>query len=308
MEDCTGSSFVYHTLKWLLPCASGWDVLNDALASTMRLPYKGNEILKVTNVLRMEEAWKHFALNRTTGLRPADYLAVLERMQSDALRANESLVMNTDFHVGSAAAMGAGRGFFADQQVPFVHATRVNVLDVIICKVRDCFGKVYTGEYPVCGGNRSSLCFARRASGDACPAGYTYKALLASETLAARLGALESQQLEDHKRLKEGGFLSFGSRRTLSYEMLASFQYSIEESGPALFYASVAEWHALLLAWGAAHTSFSHVARCLRGKIGSRLPPSPHASVIYNEADVRAVLCSPSMAPRFGRYIRPPCA
>jgi len=353
MEGCEGSSFVFKALQMLLPCAAGWNVLNGPVSKDMHLPYvhpfPEKECFKAWKFMRAggtHASWleyvKYFSLNSTTlswkGPSAAEWRVVFAKMRSDALAARASLLINSDFHSGSMMAMEAGHDFFAETQMPFVHVRR-NVLDHLVCLVRDCGASCFVRdcfnepgkahgllakrnaylplaetcehgeagcEHPRCEGKRSALCFARRSSAaDLCPTGY--KAFLESKTLPARLASFESRAAEDGKRLEP--FLSFGSRRIFSYERLASFQYPAEASGQEhTFNSSVAEWHTLLLALGAAHASHADVAGCLRGSRGSRSSPSPHADVIHNEAEVRDVLCSPGMAPRFGRFLRPPCA
>ena len=81
-------------------------------------------------------------------------------------------------------------GVLTDAGTRIVSAVRSNALDLLVCKIRDCFNSDVAGQYPVNAytGKRSDLCFQREGGGK--KNGNTTKAFLNTALLVKTLKQL----------------------------------------------------------------------------------------------------------------------
>ena len=194
--------------------------------------------------------------------------------------------------------------------VAVANVWRSNVLDRLVCGVRDCFGFADgAGRAVWRNGSDAALCFARRGSkksdGAEPPASGEYLARLNTSALPALLrSALQTPRLQaeaigglalrqadgdghgDDDDDDEGGG-GGNVDAAVAYEDLAAFQYDADAA--AVNGRSLVAWSALLSAWGIA-PRVDEIGALLLSRLGTYAAPAPHDETIANAVEVRAVL------------------
>lgn len=159
--------------------------------------------------------------------------------------------------------------------------SRRNMLDEVVCMVRDCFvdtdERTTTYGYPVDeNGNWSQLCFERRET----DANEDYKAKLIVSELADNIRWFEYQVVGMLRRLQVAGY----NASRVYYEDLIAF-----ESEARNIPTSMEAWNSLLSSWGVV-PSPSLLRSYLREGAGKGYMPVSHSDVIYNFEEVKAEL------------------
>ena len=165
-----------------------------------------------------------------------------------------------------------------------VYLERANLLDRLVCVVRDCFRTDF-GHAVYRNGTNATLCFTRRFL----PSVTTLARFPDPDLLIARAQTLRAENR--HYRAKLSSWWASAGDHTLeavTTEALTAFQYGDMQT-------SASEWYRLLRSLRVVFPSVASVANTLRntGMWNSRRPPSTQASTIYNWEAVReAVLRS----------------
>jgi hypothetical protein len=170
-----------------------------------------------------------------------------------------------------------------------VIATRTNVLDEIVCQVRDCFKPRY-GTPVDKHGQKSNLCFKRRGAPGNPTSRVRVKSTSLNEVYKAKLRTdrlvhviKHELQLVDvaRKNLKSAGIFP----KTVAEEDLLDFQ----TNSPGSFKRAVAAWSVLLQSLGV--TPDEKIVKSFLSRYRNTHPDPPdHVDVIYNFAEVRAEL------------------
>lgn len=201
------------------------------------------------------------------------------------------------------AVQGRGQIWFSNPP-PFTAATssrlralggrvavvyRQNVLDKLICEVRDCFGLKGKGmpRDAATGDEMIDLCIDRRKSSVA------VKAELFIDRLGHHLKRYQARNEVDWEGLQT----DWDGAERVSYEDLMAFQSGGMQE-------SVKAWQAVFFAWGCDFTR-ARVEQMLRdtGLVDSRPAPADHATTVYNWNEVRDYLCTAENGV-FASYIR----
>jgi len=168
-----------------------------------------------------------------------------------------------------------------------VHVWRSNVLDELVCKVRDCF-KDRLG-YPVnAKGKKSKLCFDRRAA--------SAEATMAVMDVPKTVRLINKTMRVHSSVADELTAFGFKAPLTVAFEDLAAFQYtspappSAPNERPCDFDCSVAAWERVLSSLGV-EADDDAVRLYLEDRgARSRDPPPPHSDTIYNADDVKEAM------------------
>jgi len=151
-----------------------------------------------------------------------------------------------------------------------IYYERNNVLDRLVCNVRDCFSTTST-SYPVLAssGKKTDLCFQRRYSN------VTTKAFLDTRTLAKQLRSLRFWMPKYMKKK------AFGCKEwpVFNFDTLYGYEYSESKFG-----TSVIAWQRLMKCFGVTIEP-AVIDRILRPQMNSRLM-KPHSDAIYNIEEV----------------------
>lgn len=155
---------------------------------------------------------------------------------------------------------------------------RRNVLDRLVCQVRDCFYKS-DGFFPVFAQNhsRTDLCFQRRQHKEIKTQAHL-KVNKLPEALDTSTFHLESLPID------------MNTIRPQAYEDLFEFEYTTDET---VFRSSIRSWTSLLETM-LDNVKEDIVEETLRPMMGTRTPPGPHSDVIDNFEEVAAALKPPN--------------
>ena len=222
--------------------------------------------------------------------------AKLETVMRDVSRSNQTLVLK----VGPNNA--GVRDVLSRNGARLLVMTRRNVLDLLVCNVKDCFDPSITGNewgYPVNAttGERDSLCFERRhlPSGSQQP-----KVVLHTNNLSASLDFYDSQLTRTLSWFAHGGFVR-AEVPHVTLEDLSAYEYNMTDTpgddAPAdssgSRYLSVSDvsltaWANVLLAFGVEPNRTTIAAYLLPS--AARIPPHSAGDEIYNLKDVSRML------------------
>lgn len=169
------------------------------------------------------------------------------------------------------------------RDIPIVPARRTNLIDKVICSVKDCIDHGQLG-HPVYKGERSDLCFARRQELKGADAELDYKAWLDVNVL--------QDHLEDMMRRDEEPNVIFGRKlpQEVTYEKLMQVEYP-DSDATGEFDDGVREWMTLLDGLQVRDVSSESVATCLRPLIGTWHRPMSHKDEVENFEEVKELLC-----------------
>jgi hypothetical protein len=159
-----------------------------------------------------------------------------------------------------------------------VYMKRANLLDRLVCAVRDCFLAGLGPHYPVFSdGSRAELCFSRRHSTET-----TLAYFPDVHSVVADVREYERQNEAEERRVRSLWTRSDSSVETVTYEALSAFEYGDMQT-------SASEWFRLLRSLGVVFRSVASVAAALEMTLyaNSRPPPGTQAHVIYNWMAVR---------------------
>lgn len=232
--------------------------------------------------------------NPFIGVQNQDIIVAMKRLAEDRRQNNFTLVFKSILGRDDVATLDArliAMGTLA------VYNTRRNVLDRLVCMIRDCFVNTEPSGpygYPVdANGKPSDLCFDRRSSEEE-EAGTTtddsdYKAYLNVTNvfdegtggnvsqIVYNLNFFIREQDKGEKMLKDAGYHA----ARLTYEDLVAFEEDRKEVS-----ISATAWSELLTSWGV-NPSKQKVENYLRKNAGSR-QPAPTRDVVYNIEELRS--------------------
>ena len=158
-----------------------------------------------------------------------------------------------------------------------VSMSRQNVLDRLICNVRDCFDTKHGQSIDLATGKPSRLCFGRRKSSKTIVAHLYVKSLV--KTLKNAMTANERQA----GMIRRFGFHTVAST---SYEALTAFEYD-----SANLNQSINAWDYVLRSWGYdTNTSFIEFALRMDPNFLHYPPPVQHRKVIANFPEVQKTI------------------
>ena len=224
--------------------------------------------------------------------------AKIKTVMSDVSRSNQTLVLKVGPHNNNAGV----RDVLGHNGARLLVITRRNVLDLLVCNVKDCFDPSRTGNewgYPVNAttGERDSLCFEARhlPSGSLQP-----KVVLHTNNLSASLDFYDSQLNKTLSWWAGGGFAS-DEVPHVTLEDLSAYEYNMTDTlgddAPANSsgsrYLSVSDvsltaWANVLLAFGVEPNRTTIAAYLLPS--AARIPPHSAGDEIYNLKDVSRML------------------
>ena len=198
-----------------------------------------------------------------------------------------------------------------------VYLARENTLDKLVCKIRDCFISGKKAFTKFANGTTANLCFARRHSVQRTKAAFDVRALLGllkadmpymakperfgpGSEEAALAKTYVAQRKANHKSahyltpvaviewLIQAGTLP---NEPMFTEELLNFETDGTEQGLA---RSVDAWTKVFEAWHLPKAQYDRevIATVLRRDWGTRPPALPHRDVIFNHAEVKALLFS----------------
>jgi len=222
--------------------------------------------------------------------------AKLKTVMRDVSRSNQTLVLKVGPHHNNAGV----RDVLGRNGARLLVITRRNVLDLLVCNVKDCFDPSKTGNewgYPVNAttGERDSLCFEARhlPSGSQQP-----KVVLHTNNLSASLAFYDSQLNRTLSWWAHGGFVR-DEVPHVTLEDLSAYEYNdtpgddapADSSGSR--YLSVSDvsltaWANVLLAFGVEPNRTTIAAYLLPS--AARTPPHSAGDEIYNLEDVSRML------------------
>eukprot|EP00040_Diaphanoeca_grandis_P006194 m.36331 g.36331 ORF g.36331 m.36331 type:complete len:323 (-) comp17336_c0_seq1:515-1483(-) len=169
---------------------------------------------------------------------------------------------------------------------------RQNVLDVAVCRIRDCFGTKATpghpfispGEPVFANGTSAELCFSRRRKHDH-PTFAKFNMDRIVQTLEFPMNVYEQQVLEAKKWALNKDLLS------VSTESLLAFEFS---NTTVAMEHSIQAWSSVLEAWTIT-PNLTTIREIFTSQWGTHRRYS-HESVIYNHLDVyNALLTNPAL-------------
>lgn len=157
---------------------------------------------------------------------------------------------------------------------------RENVLDRMVCEVRDCFYPTSFSFAVFPNGSRADLCFSRRRN-----ASVKTMATLYTPSLVASLRRKLQSNRDELARVRR----TWPAVARVSYERLAAFEYA---AYPHALATSAREWSELLAALGVDAGGVDAVAAALRasGLARTRHQVGVHSEVVHNFAAVKRVL------------------
>jgi len=158
---------------------------------------------------------------------------------------------------------------------------RANVLDTLVCEVRDCFKGLNEPPrgYPVdLEGTPNDLCFLRRGADGG---GVKTKAVIDTEHMTWHLNEAEEYAQQQQAVL---GRLGFQSASIVTVEDLLAHEYSEKD-----VHRSYTAWITLLESLGV-KPKHRTVMNYLRERVGSYSPPEEHWKAIWNVGPVVKVL------------------
>jgi len=157
-----------------------------------------------------------------------------------------------------------------------VYAYRGNVLDKMICEIRDCFLKDQPGlGYPVNAktGERDDQCFNRRL-----PGGPKTKAYVNPNKFIKHLGKKLRGSMNKYRDLENFYGDDHYSLPKVSTEDLWAFEFSDEKEG---YGRSMVAWGQILLAWGFIPDE-QRIANVMNAYGFNKRKQKPHSDTIYN--------------------------
>jgi len=150
-----------------------------------------------------------------------------------------------------------------------VHAYRKNVLDRMVCQIKDCFLTPHYGVPVGPDGSTWRLCFERRVN-ETEATGYTAK--LNTKTLKHNLKEFLGKPFAEWSRIKDAGFEGFP---TLAAEDLLDFEHDASALPRALI-----AWDKFMAAWGVRPTTAT-IKKYLTEYVG-KYAAEPQSKTIYN--------------------------
>ena len=158
-----------------------------------------------------------------------------------------------------------------------VSMSRQNVLDRLICNVRDCFDTKHGQSIDLATRKPSRLCFGRRQSND------TIVAHLNVDRLVKKLKEALIANERQAGMIRAFGFHTVAST---SYEALTAFEYD-----SANLNQSINAWDYVLRSWGYdTNTSFIEFALRMDPNFLAYPPPVQHRKVIANFPEVQKTI------------------
>ena len=260
---CSGSSALVHLTRELLR-AHGFLTLEGK-----------SEIIKPEKNKFYESAKQTLAPNGEK----VSKTKVVREMMHQTLQHVEDSDMTAIFKLGPRkTAIAFGENGLLELGVKFIHFYRSNLLDHVLCEVRDCQLRGKRVGYPVfpANGTRTDICFGRRRTHVKVKAYLNVSATVAymkhwDERMAGEQASLPYDRLETGERY--------------SAEDLYGFEYTQDED---MFDRSRSEWMRLL-SRVIDSPDETTVNDFLRKYQGTRTP-HPHYDIIYNYAETVAAL------------------
>jgi len=214
-----------------------------------------------------------------------DIVVAMQRLADERRQAGTTLVFKSIFKRDHVATLDSR--MVHDMGVRAVLSVRRNVLDKLVCMVRDCFLNEWWHDdvsisdtqygYPVNDqGRLNRMCFNRRAS----DAPNSTRAMLVASELKSNLDWLVSQEDDAFEELKAAGY---NAPRVVYEDMLAF------EQDAAKIPVSVQAWSATLEAWGV-KPNLETIEQYMRNNANTQELPEKHFRLIYNMNEVKDAL------------------
>ena len=270
MDGCSGSSTTGHMLRDLIKCTSGWEYYDSEHGEAFK-EEKNPWFQKLQDA---HPDWNKTHLWRETlGEWIDDVRSRNQTFYVDATRSSQLLI---DPELADLV-----------RDIPIVPAWRSNLIDRVICTVKDCMDNGEIG-HPVYKGERSELCFDRR------------RALKKEEQLDYKVW-LDVDTLQDHlDGLKQAPLSSVSGKKLppgVTYEKLMQVEYP-DSNTTGEFEDGVREWMTMLNGLQVPDVTAERVATCLQPRVGRWHRPWSHRDELENFDEVRDSLCKGGNAER----------
>eukprot|EP00965_Chrysotila_dentata_P200966 6180298-Pleurochrysis_carterae.AAC.1 len=272
MPGCSGSSFVARTAKSIVQLYSTLVFKRGEQDETEWLsPGKNPFFIDHGNNSTMAQAFKH--------------------LHEEAKKEQTLLLIkwNNALHEGPGSMRDkALSSALLQSSVLSIVGCRANVLDQLLCSLRDCFD-LSAGYLVQANGSRSTDCDLYRAKP------WHFGTFRRKQRATSGLIHLEPSQLigELHSRMRfpvaARSRLQQANitvhRHAFHFEDLAAFQWAADD---AAFNASYRSWKSFMRAWRI--RTDARTKEYLASLRGSRAPPKRHSQLIQNYAEVRDLL------------------
>ena len=285
-DICTGSTFSRRTLDEVFLRPLGVKVMKGG-----HMPgHKKDQCTNTSSALYLNGDWEITKTSKACFYEKDDMAESLAKTHAAVVEQKGLLLFNPPPLDKETAKKAVDLGTRA------VSMIRSNVLDRLICKVRDCFDRQRGTAVNGTSGNPTTECFHRRRLANP----LATKALLHPHRLIAELQRLHDLNSKQIQHIRD---LGFSDVVPVTYEFLTAFEY---DSGDGrLVNQSVREWATVLDAFGFA-LSQSDISDRLHasGWIGSR-PLESHHDLIFNYDAVASVLSKNSHQHFIRNLLRP---